>query len=421
MKVVLVYPGMGVLGFDQREMRSGESHWIQHGLASIGAYLKTQGHEVNLVDMRICVSWDDAISKISEHDPEVIGVSCSCLDYKYVRDLLRLLRSRMEGVVTVVGGILPSIDTEEAKTMMADYIITGEGEITFGKLVHSNNGIMRHEFPVVIPGERPLLDALPFVDREIFEYSRELCFGMANQTPPIITMIAGRGCPYRCEYCQPAESAVFGGKFRMRSPENVVEELRQLRDRYHFNSITWWDDTFTINPKWIDRFCDLYEGNGFKASMLACCRADIICNNEPMIERLASVGMKCFIIGFESGVQRLLDFIQKGTTVEQNFKAAKICRKYGIEIMGTFMLGLPTETQDESLETARMLREIQPEYPMVFYFTPIPGTKLYDYCEKNHLILREDKFDIERTSQYDPKIRGVDYGFIEAIRNGEVS
>ncbi len=419
MRIVLVYPGMGVLGFDQREMGSGESHWIQHGLASIGAYLKSQGHEVNLVDMRVCVSWEDAIFRIGEYHPEVIGVSCSCLDYKYVKDLMVLLRSKIESVITVVGGILPSIDTKEASTMLADYIITGEGEITFGKLV--NNGIMRHESPVVIPGERPDLDSLPFADRELFEYSRELCFGMANETPPIVTMIAGRGCCFGCLYCQPAESAVFGGKFRMRSPENVIEELKQLREKYHFNSITWWDDTFTINPKWINRFCDLYERNGFKASMLACCRADIICNNKQMIERLASVGMKCFIIGFESGSQRLLDFISKGTTVDQNFQAAKICRKYGIEIMGTFMMGLPTETQDESLDTARMLREINPEYPMVFYFTPIPGTKLYEYCKENRLILREDRFDIERTSQYDPKIKGVDYAFIEAIRNGEIT
>jgi anaerobic magnesium-protoporphyrin IX monomethyl ester cyclase len=205
----------------------------------------------------------------------------------------------------------------------------------------------------------------------------------------------------------------------MRSPENVITELHSLKEKYDFRSITFWDDTFTLNRKWVMRFCDLYESEGFTEPIVAASRADIICRNEGMVERLASIGLDWLQVGLESGSQRILDFIKKDTTVEQNLQAAKICRKHGIKMFATYMYGLPTETRRDSLATAMMIDEIQPEHGSPFYFRPIPGTDIYDYCEANNLILEEAKnASIARTGMFTPTIRGVDYDYIGALMGG---
>ena len=139
-----------------------------------------------------------------------------------------------------------------------------------------------------------------------------------------------------------------------------------------------------------------------------------------MIERLASIGVTWFVIGLESGSQRILDMIKKGTTVEQNIEASRICKANGIKVFGTFMYGLPTETEDEALATALMIDKIKPEHASPFYFTPIPGTGIYDLCEKDDLILPQTKDrTIERTGRFLPTIKGVNYDYLHSLMMGK--
>ena len=218
--------------------------------------------------------------------------------------------------------------------------------------------------------------------------------------------------------CQPAENKVYGKGSRHRNVDNVMQELNQLYDKYKYRNITWWDDTFTFDKNWVADFCDKFRKSGIKAEMQAYSRADIICNNEGMVKDLASIGCKWLVIGFENGNQRILDLLDKGTTVEQNIKSAEICRKYGIKVFGLFMFGLPTETNEETYNTYKMIKEINPEHKALFYFTPIPGTHIFQFCKDNDLILRNEKdiFNIDRTSNYTPKMRGIDYKYLDSLR-----
>jgi radical SAM superfamily enzyme YgiQ (UPF0313 family) len=248
----------------------------------------------------------------------------------------------------------------------------------------------------------------------LFQYQKELeCRFAPDQELPSVTMLAGRGCPYLCNYCQPAENAVFGTPFRIRPVADVMAELHHLYKKYQFKSVTFWDDTFTFKRKWIAEFCEHYD---IPATVAACSRADIICNNEEMIRDLASIGLDWLVIGMETGSQRLLDLIQKGTTVEQNYRAREICGKYGVKVFATIMYGLPTETPLESDLTTKMMAEIKPEIVSPFWYVPIPGTGLHDYCEKNRLILPETKeLTIERTGKLLKRIKGVDYRHLRNI------
>jgi anaerobic magnesium-protoporphyrin IX monomethyl ester cyclase len=407
---MLVYPAIGLHGFNMPF--NGESSWIHHGLGLISSNLKANGYDVDFVDMRRCSCWDTFKNKLFESNPDVVGVSISYVDKDVAVEAIKVIKSCLPDVKIIVGGFAPSIFPELfIDNPNIDYIVRGEGEVTFVDILRYMPNIK------VIDGVKPNLDALPFVDRDIYTYHYEMHVPFAPCQPkPMVTIIAGRGCPYRCSYCQGAESQLYG-KFRIRSVESVMEELRQLYDKYSFKSITFWDDTFTIDAKWVDKFCNLYEKH-YTADIVACSRADIICNNEDMIKRLAHVGLKWLVIGFETGTQRMLDFIKKGTTVEQNYKAAEICRKYGIKIFGTFMVGLPTETKEDSLATIEMIKKIKPDHPSLFYFTPIPGTDIYDYCNENDLMIRKDALKIERTGDVVPKIYGINYNYLEKIRIG---
>jgi len=417
MKVTLIYPGIGIIGFNSPDL-SGEKKWINHGLALIGANLKKHGHEVDLIDMRDLQDWNHFIFEIKKRNPDFIGIGISYLDWKIADKCFQIIKEINPEIKTIAGGIFPSIFPDEVlKNKYIDYVIQGEGEIAMLDIINGN-GIDFDRFIISEPIHN--LDLLPFSDRELFDYRKELSqdFSPSGRTPHI-TMISGRGCPYGCGYCQPAERMVFKGKYRMRSVPNVIQELIELR-RYNFQSITFWDDTFTANHDWVMEFCDAYKIAGFGQKIACCSRADIICNNESMIKRMSEIGVEYFVVGFETGTDRLLKFINKGVMLEQNYRAVEICRKYGIKVFGTFMLGLPTETKEESRATIDMIKKIQPNHGMVFYFNPIPGTHLFDYCAENKLILRDDPFNIERTSQYSPKIKGIDYEYLNKLQRGEI-
>lgn len=414
-KVLLIYPGIGISGFNPRSNKhnGGEFGWIHHGIAMIGAVLLREGHTVHLTDLRHDRSWTDLAELVKSYQPNWVGISASYLDTKAAKISATISKRNCPTCKVVVGGLSPTLDTHLWENELSvNHIITNEGEVSIVKLI---NGDI---FDRIIKGEKPDLSYLPYVARELFDYPFELSTGFTgNQPTPMVTMISARGCPFSCTYCQPAERMVFGVGTRQRPVDHVIGELKELRDKYHFKSITWWDDTFTVNKEWLIEFCDKYKAEGFEAEMVVCNRADIICRDEEVVKMLADIGVKCFVIGFETGTDRMLKFLKKGTTVDMNLRAAEICKKYGVKIFGTFMLGLPSETKEESLATCEMLKVIDPDYKIVFYFTPIPGTEIYQYCLDNDLMLRDDAMGIERTGNYKPKIRGIDYQYLDSLRS----
>jgi len=172
------------------------------------------------------------------------------------------------------------------------------------------------------------------------------------------------------------------------------------------------DDCLTEDREWVMEFCRAYIGEGFRQPFFCQSRADLIVKNEDMVALMAKAGLKGYFIGFESGSDRVLRFIRKGTKRAQNIEAARICRKYRIAIWANYMLGLPTETQDEVRETISMLKEIDPDYYSPAFYTPHPGSDLYDYCMENDLSLIVDH-DSYRRNPDEAKIKGVDYQWLQ--------
>lgn len=159
-------------------------------------------------------------------------------------------------------------------------------------------------------------------------------------------------------------------------------------------------------------FCRAYKAAGFDQPFFCQGRADIIVRHEDMVQTMVEAGLRGFFIGFESGSDRVLRFLRKGTTRKQNLEAARICRKYSITIWANYMLGLPTETEEEIMETISMLKEIDPDYYSPAFYTPHPGSDLYDYCLEHDLSLIKDH-DGYRRNPDEVKIKGHDYRFLK--------
>jgi len=416
--ISLVYAGIAGKGFDSigQGMDSG---WISHGLAILSAVLKREGHQVDLLDLRSLHGWEHFREELLARRPDVCGLTMMSVDFNPVMQAVDVITEVLPNCHIVVGGPHPTLATAEVlPNEKIDHVVIQEGEISFPQLLRDLEAGKERERLVV--DEHPDLDSLPYADHDLFldEWRRwgyeaespEAPF-VPELPPPFVTVIAGRGCIYNCAFCKPGESLIFGNRVRRRSVANVIGELKDLRERYAFNSFMFHDDCLTENPRWVREFCEAYQAEGFTQPFFCQSRADIIVKHEETVAAMAAVGLKGYFIGFESGSDRVLDFIGKGTTRAQNLEAARICRKYGIAIWANYMLGLPTETPDEVRETISMLKEIDPDYYSPAFFTPHPGSRLYDYCVENDLMLIRDHDEYARNPS-GPKIKGQDREFL---------
>ncbi|MBN1977146.1 MAG: B12-binding domain-containing radical SAM protein [Anaerolineae bacterium] len=420
LKTTLIFAGIAGRGFNS--LKQGmDAGWISHGLASLSAAAKAQGFAVDLIDLRALDGWEHFREILAERDPEVVGVTMMSVDYNPTRQAIAIAKEVKPEIVTIAGGPHVTISLEDSlRIPHVDYLVTGEGEVTFPRLLRLIEG---SDAPPhrVLRGATPDLDAIPFADRDLFldEWrkwgydidSPEVPFAQ-ELPPPFATIIAGRGCIYNCAFCKPGEDYLFGKRTRRRSVDNVIAELRVLVDKYHLASFMFHDDCLTEDREWVIEFTEKYIAAGFNLPFFCQTRADIVVKHEDMVARMAEAGLRGYFVGFESGNDRVLRFIRKGTTAEQNRQAARVCRKYGIAVWANYMMGLPTETKEEVMDTVRLMKDIDPDYYSPAFFTPHPGTDLYDYVVE-HDLSRITDYDSYRRNPTEPKIKGQDYEFLK--------
>jgi len=187
--------------------------------------------------------------------------------------------------------------------------------------------------------------------------------------------------------------------------------LEYLYDNYHFKCVKFYDYTFTQNPEWVREFVEKYRK--FSKPFWIQSRADLVVKGKELIRSLAEVGLTMIGIGFESGSDKVLKFLRKGTTREINLQAARIVKNSNVLLSASFMLGVPEEEDDDVKATVSLAREMQPDFTSVAFFTPIPGNDLYSYCKDNDLIISDDPEMWVEFSPGIPKIKGKDYGYLK--------
>jgi len=415
-KVSLLYPGITECGFNS--LKGNEGSWMNHGLAMLSAALRQKGHQTGLIDLRRLTGWQEYRRVVRELDSRAVGITMMSVDYNAACKSARLLKELRPDVKVFVGGPHPSICSEELEPLGCfDCVVKGEGEITFPQLIE-DLAEGRDPPPLVDGRRRQNLDDAPWADRDLFQCPEEPFVPFLD--PPFVTLIAGRGCRYNCNYCQPAERLIFGRHVRRRSVQNVVDELRFLREKYAFRSFMIHDDCLTEDPEWVRDFCRKLAQGDIRTPFVAQSRADLICRHPDMMVALRDAGLRLIIIGFESGSDRVLKFLRKGCTRAKNLEAAGIVRALGIKIWANYMLGLPTETKEEVLETVSMLEEIRPYHCSPAFYTPHPGSDLFTMGQEMGIHLISDHASYRRNT-YEPKIKGPDYEFLHQVLSRTVA
>jgi len=366
------------------------------GLAYIASVLK-QDHEVKIVDSNILnYTIEDVKEELRSFYPDVVGITSVTPSIYQAYEVAETAKRVREDCTVVLGGphatFLPRETLKECKYV--DIIVRGEGEETTKELVETIEkgkdldkvkGITFRKRNEIIDVEpRPFInniDDIPFPSRDLLSMHRYNVNGVKYTT-----MMTSRGCPYQCSFC--SSSRLFGGYWRGRSPENVLEEMKSICEEYDIRNVGFMDDTFTLDQKRAERICDGIIKQGWDISWGASSRVDTL--SKKLVEKMKRAGCWILFLGIESGTREILDAVRKRITIEQVKKAVKIVKDAEIQVLGSFITGFPQDTIGTIKETINFAKSLDIDYAEFSILTPYPGTPIYDYAKENNLLLTEN-------------------------------
>jgi anaerobic magnesium-protoporphyrin IX monomethyl ester cyclase len=378
--------------FDPKEWE-GMKPYPPLGTLYAASFLRERGYDVRLFDSMLAESEDEWAAALDQHRPDYAVIYEDSFNYLSKMCLSRMreaaftmISSAKEcGIPVLVSGSDATDHREKYFARGADGIILGEGEITLAETLDALTGRSTSELEA-IPGlalptqHEPTkrgfikdLDALPFPAWDMVDVDRYRSIWLAHHGYYSMNMVTTRGCPYHCNWCA---KPVYGQRYNVRSPESVAGELRWLKEHFAPDHIWFADDIFGLKPGWIERFAN--EVNRLDARIPFKCllRVDLIKPGIP--EALKRAGCEIVWVGAESGSQKILDAMDKGTRVEQIYAAALDLHAQGVKIAFFLQFGYPGEDRQDIEATLRMVRECRPDDIGMSVSYPLPGTKFYD-------------------------------------------
>ncbi len=327
---------------------------------------------------------------LKEWSPDLVGIRCLSIGKDSLRVVVKAVKEWNEECFVVVGGPLATDDPEGVLLeTQANCVVVGEGENTLNELVGRLRGgssfedvpgmAYRQGGRIVRSGPRALvanLDALPLPDYSAIDLdafrNRYLTFSskIYQRHANILTT---RGCPYRCMYCH----NILGKQFRARSAESVLSEIAYLHDRYGITDIQVVDDIFNLDAKRAKAICDLIVRSGMRLTLSFPngVRGDLM--DEDLIDKMAAAGTRFMSYAVETASPRLQRMIRKNLDLDKVFRAIEYTTKVGIATRGFFMLGFPSETEEEANRTIEFAKDSSLCGATFFTVVYFPGTELH--------------------------------------------
>jgi anaerobic magnesium-protoporphyrin IX monomethyl ester cyclase len=370
------------------------------GILLISSVLKQAGHRTSLV----VATEEDPVEAALRLQPDVVGYTVYTGPHTWYLELNRRIRERLPGVFSIFGGPHPTFFPEMIEQEGVDGLCIGEGEYATLELMNRlerngggesgrasrvrltdpaipnwwfklNGEILRNPLRPLLTGEE--LDALPFPDRALLYAAHE-----QSRRTKIKPFITGRGCPYDCAFCfNKAYSDLYGGqgrRFRRRSVDGVLQELKEVTSQYDVRFVLFMDDTFILQDKWLREFMTRYKaeiGLPFWCQV----RANLV--TEDKISMFKEAGCVSVSFGLEAGNDHLRNAIlNRNMSREEILGATEILRRHGVAFMTNNMLGLPTGSLATDLETLDLNIQCRPAYSNVFLFQPYPKTALGEWA-----------------------------------------
>jgi radical SAM superfamily enzyme YgiQ (UPF0313 family) len=379
---------------------------IPFGLEYIAAYLKDAVDQVYIVDMELDNRKFQDI--INFYNPDLIGITLSATEHNRGMYLAKI--AKKNSIPTVVGGYHPtSVPDLMLSHPQIDMVIRGEGEVTVKELIETGTsenvpGISyKMNGKIIHNTERTQienLDSLPFPAR----YLRQYPYKSQDRVTDCDVIIMSRGCNGLCSFC--CEPGMSQGCLRSRSPENVMKEILEMVE-YHKRkpvNVMFADPNFMGNPKQVDRLCDLLMEHDLNIEFCALVRADAMARHPQIVKKMCQVGIRRFEMGIESPNSKDLKSTKKGITSRVHGEAVRNIRENGGRAGGTFVIGLPDQTDEEIRTFPVYAKEIGLTGAAFGIATPFPGTDFYKDMHEQGLIFETnwDNFD-EMHSVYTTK------------------
>ncbi len=390
-KTLLVNPPFSVSERYGNDMKKFGGVSEPLGLAYLASNLEKNGFSVQIIDAPAEeLTNRDIVENCIGEDVNLIGVTFLTPMFSSIKELTEQIKKFHPGVTIIAGGphpsALPERTLEEISSI--DVICIGEGERTIVEVseylsgkgkIEDIKGIAYRDGDcdeIRLNSPRPMensLDSLPTPARHLLpmkEYKLTATRTKGSGFCP--TIILARGCPFNCQFC----SHPFGRTFRHHSVDRIVREVTELINNYEITQVNFEADTLTINKAFVLELCNAIIDRKLNIAWTCESRMDTI--DEEMLLIMKQAGCWQISYGVESGSQRLLDSIVKGVTKEKIIETFRITKKVGISIRGFFMLGLPTETKEESLKTIHFARKLNPLWAQFTVTIPYPGTPMFE-------------------------------------------
>lgn len=401
------------------------------GLAYVAAYIESQGHTVEIYDVEHTGEsniiqyaeaaksyqkyleglgnmqhpvWQEVREELQRFRPQIVGFSCPTVKYEPALKIAGIAKEIDPDVKVVFGGCHPTVLAGQVLTNKAvDFVIRGEGEHTLSQLVSGlegntslgdieglsykiNDSIQHNKKRELIPD----LNQLPFPARRLLRNVS------GYDAEDMGLMMGSRGCPFQCTYC--ASQNMWGRRVRYRSVGNIIAEIREVKEQFGTTQFSFEDDSFTANPKLIGEFCQQLISQQLRIGWSAITRINLL--NDDLISQMKSAGCNHIRVGIESGSDKILGATNKGLTVAQMRAGAKVLHRHGVYWSAYFMMGLPSETEDDILASVKLMKEIKPDYCTISIFTPYPGTVIYDELKEKGMV--SEDMDWSRFSHASP-------------------
>jgi radical SAM superfamily enzyme YgiQ (UPF0313 family) len=389
------------LRFDPKQWATGQPY-APIGTLYAASLMREKGYPVSLFDAMFAYGPEEIIPYLEENAPRFLVLYDDGFNYltKMCLTNMREAAFRMarlageRGCKVIVSSSDSTDHYEQYLREGADYIILGEGELTLLELVNaienqqadllSIPGIAYKKGDAVIKtAKRNVmkdLDSLPFPAWDLIDMEPYRKTWLKHKGYFSMNMATTRGCPFKCNWCA---KPIYGNRYNSRSPQNVVAELKMLKEKFNFDHIWFCDDIFGLKPGWVHEFADCLQEEKVLFHFKIQARADLLLQ-ENYIRDLSRAGCTTIWMGAESGSQKILDAMDKGTTVEQIYEATRLLKKNNIHPCFFIQFGYPGETKQDITRTIRMINELIPHEIGISVSYPLPGTLFFERV-KNEL------------------------------------
>jgi radical SAM superfamily enzyme YgiQ (UPF0313 family) len=359
---------------------------------------RQQGYQVALFDAMLADSEAEWQAALAQHQPRFAIIYEDSFNYLSKMCLLAMRQAaftmiklaRQQHCTVILGGSDATDHPAAYLKAGADFVLLGEGEETLVALLAVLNGrsathhsqilglAYREDGQICQNPRRPVLngiDDLPFPAWDLVDVEKYRRIWQERHGYYSMNMVTTRGCPYHCNWCA---KPIWGQRYNARSPHSVAAEMRWLQDNYQPDHIWFADDIMGLKPGWWPEFAAEVMLQGVNLPFKCLSRADLIVRQAGNVSALKQAGCDIIWLGAESGSQKILDAMEKGTTVAQIRQASRQLQAAGVKVGFFLQFGYPGETRTDIEQTLQLVRACLPDDIGISVSYPLPGTRFHE-------------------------------------------